>query len=647
MAEINVLSKEVRELIAASEVVERPASVVKELVENAVDAGATNIEIELKNNGLGLIRVTDNGKGIAAGEVATAFLRHATSKLSVADDLDSIGTLGFRGEALAAICAVSKTRLVTKTSVSNTAFCYRIEAGEEISFEETGAPDGTSVYVSELFYNVPARMKFLKKDVYEGNAVQTVCEQLAMSHPEISFKLMRDGKAAFQTPGDGELYSAVYAVFPRDIAGGMIKILPVSDKIKVSGYISAPEKARASRSLQFFYVNGRFIKSQSAGAAASEACRNLIMQGKYPSFVINIELPQQDVDVNVHPAKTEIRFRNDREVFSAIYAAVKIAVSEYAGSFVKQTGYRAMEQTETNTENPEHAETVPERGSQTVNSDNTEEVARISTLYADDMQHNEEVKSSFAGFVPEIANMDEFLQQTLEQAARAYEQKNRGLDIEYTVPLSRKTELDGEDALHEALKGEKPSGHIIVLGELFDTYIVGQVDDRVIFVDKHAAHERILFEQLTESGSAGIERQILLEPVLVSMPREEKQILLDNAPAIEKIGFLIDEFGENEVAVREIPTYFTDKAVADAVTALAVQLAENSSDITTSQTEWLLHSAACRAAIKAGNRTSRGELVQLVAAILDNEIPKFCPHGRPVYFMLDKKEIEKRFGRIQ
>ena len=629
MTFINVLAKEVRELIAAGEVVERPASVVKELIENSIDAGADAVEVELVRNGLGMIRVSDNGGGIPCSEVKKAFLRHATSKVSDAGDLDSIGTLGFRGEALAAICAVARVRMVTKTPVEPAAAEYRIEAGEEISLDETGAPDGTSIYVSDIFYNVPARMKFLKKDVYEGNAVQSVVEQLAMSRPNIAFRLIRDGKTVLSTPGDGKLFSAVFGVFPRDVADSMIEVKPMNDRIRVWGYISVPEKARASKSLQYFYVNGRYIKSQSTGAAAAEACRGLLMQGRYPSFVINIEMPCEDVDVNVHPAKTEIRFKNDREAFSAIYAAVKIAVAGYAGSFARQTESAAQTgSVKTETDKP----LLPVIDAPTPENNN-EPLTNTNT-------------KPFAAYVPETAADNSILQLTLEQAARAYEQKNRGIDIEYTAPLKTRDSRTDRDVLRDALAGTKPLGQINVVGELFGTYIVGEIGEEMILIDKHAAHERILYEQLVESGGAGIESQTMLEPVVVSVSREEKQILLDNAPTLVKLGFTVEDFGKNEVAVREMPVYFSAKGVAGAVTGFAVQLLGSSSDLSADETEWLLHSTACRAAIKAGHNTSRGEMVQLVAAIIDSEIPKYCPHGRPVYVMMDKKEMDKRFGRI-
>lgn len=628
MADIKLLSKEVRELIAAGEVVERPASVVKELVENAVDAGATVIEIEIRKSGLALIRVTDNGKGIERDQVPVAFLRHATSKVEKTPDLESIETLGFRGEALAAVCAVSKVRLVTKTADTPNATEYVIEAGEEVGLDDTGAPDGTTVYVAELFYNTPARMKFLKKDVHEGNAVQTIAEQLALSHPEISFRFVREGRTVFTTPGDGELYSAVFSLLPRDITEDMVKVSPLSDEVRVWGYISSPQKARASRSLQYVFVNGRFIKSRSISAAVAEAGKNLMMQGKHPSFVLNIELTPQDVDVNVHPAKTEVRFKNDRAVFSAVYSAVKIALTEYAGDFKRQT---APEQQK---EEPD----IIESGAEPI---------PLTEPETTPVKLQPEAERSFMTFVPESEEEKKQIQLTLEQAALAYETtKNKKIDIEYAEPKkpgSNIEQLPQEDTTEQP---SHPADEIRVIGELFDTYIVAQYGtESVLFIDKHAAHERLLFEQLAQEG-AGCERQILLEPVLVSLSWEEKQALLENPDMLLRIGFLTEEFGEGEVAVREAPTYLAHHAILDAVTEIAVKLVSQSNDVTTSQTEWLLHSVACRAAIKAGHKTGLQELVKLTNDILYGTLPKFCPHGRPVYFIMDRKEMEKRFGRI-
>ncbi len=609
MAKIQLLDKSVCEQIAAGEVVERPASVVKELVENAIDAKARKVEIELQQNGLRVIRVTDDGVGIEKGDVKTAFLRHATSKLRTFSDLEAIATLGFRGEALAAICAVSRVRLITKTKDESYGTVYEITAGEEIAFTETGAPDGTTIYVSDLFFNTPARMKFLKSDVQEGNAVENAVEQQALAHPEVSFKLIRDGRVSFQSPGDGELFSAVYSVFPREAADNLLSLSPVDEKIGVSGYITAPSAARASRSFQYVFVNGRFVKSKRITAAVEEACRSFVLAGKYPCFAVNLYLPYEDVDINVHPAKTEVRFKNEREAFSAVYSSVKAALSDYS------------------LKSPKSVEEM--KNESFFAAEKVEQVA-FSTTVADARTDNigEEVsKQSIFEFSPISEEKGERVAYTLrvEQSSKEYlTEKN---EIPYSI---------------ENKQCELPMS---IIGEVFDTYIVAECGSDVLFVDKHAAHERILYEKIKNSKLEDV-RQLLLEPVIVSLSAEEKAAVLENIELFSSIGFVIEDFADRDVAVREIPTYFPVKAVADAVVRAAGKLTESNRSIEPKEREWLLHSTACRAAIKAGDRTSKEELSALCKQILSGDMPKYCPHGRPVFVSISQKELESRFGRI-
>ncbi len=711
---IKVLEKSVCELIAAGEVVERPASVVKELVENAVDAGATSVEVELRRNGLDLIRVTDNGCGIPRGEVATAFLRHATSKIRVADDLDGIHTLGFRGEALAAICAVARVRLVTKTTGDDNATDYRIEGGAEVGCGETGAPNGTTISVSDLFYNTPARMKFLKKDVHEGNAVASIVGQLALSHPEVAFRLIRDGRTALSTPGRGDLRSAAFCVLPREIASTLIEIEPTDPRVRVSGLVSEPRLARPSRSLQYTFVNNRFVKSRGICAAAEEACKNLVMAGKHPAFVLNVELPCEDVDINVHPAKTEVRFRNEREVTSAVYAAVKLALHDAASREVvpkavavpqlfenEKTGDRfqtlsaaafrqqilgdePMTESQTAEAQNEKPNFSPHaKGQQTdvgstdaaswtgaereANSRKAEGIGLQSAPAANPFRRREsaqldievtppiEAKKADAsrrgaadaspvpvnpiiGYMPEepVPSLPAFQGLPLCQTTENYQ-----TDFE---PAAELCEI-AESAVHAESAAREAATPLRFVGEVLDTYIIAQVGEDVLLIDKHAAHERILFERISAQNGGVCERQTLLEPVIVSVSIEERQAVVEHAETLEKIGFVAEEFGDGELAVREIPTYLGMGAVRDAVTEIARRLAEGSHDMTTESREWLLHSCACRAAIKAGHKSSTEELVALANDILTSKIPKYCPHGRPVYITLTKKEIEKQFGR--
>ncbi|MEA5051431.1 MAG: DNA mismatch repair endonuclease MutL [Oscillospiraceae bacterium] len=638
---IRVLEKSVCEQIAAGEVVERPASVVKELAENAIDAGATSVEIELRRSGLELIRVSDNGCGIARGEVRTAFLRHATSKISTAADLEAIATLGFRGEALAAICAVARVRLVTKRRDDELATAYGIEGGEETELTETGAPDGTTLYVRDLFYNTPARMKFLKKDVHEGNAVQDVVEQQALAHPEVAFRLLRDGRTAFSSPGTGDLRAAVYSVFPREAADNLVELIYDTDSAAVRGFVTRPGYARASRGYQFVFVNGRFVKSRGICAAAEEACRGLVMAGKYPCFALELTVPYGDVDINVHPAKTEVRFRSERAVTSAVYAAVKSAVT---GAAVQGTAQRAQEPLLTPDKTPVRAAVLPREGNSTSFAAPTADTGRAGRK-----------SESFLDFWPQTDEMQPLpgsrgavLAQPGAMSAKMPEAPPA--DGEETAASGAFYRQTGgvpqpEPFIPQQTALEEKQTPITVLGELFDTYIVAQYGDKALFVDKHAAHERLLFEQIKGEDIEKL-RQVLLEPVVITLPAAEKTALLENGALLEGLGFVVEDFGGREVCARELPTYFPLAAAADAIEKIADRLCSLSEDLTTEEREWLIHSVACRAAIKAGSSTTRYELQQLCEQIMRADVPKFCPHGRPVYFTMDKKEFEKRFGRI-
>ncbi len=734
---IKVLEKSVCELIAAGEVVERPASVVKELVENAIDAGADAIEVELRRGGLELIRVTDNGCGIPADEVPTAFLRHATSKISGAQDLDGIATLGFRGEALAAICAVSRVKLVSRTVGSEEAALYRIEGGEECERGVTGAPCGTTITVSDLFFNTPARMKFLKKDVHEGNAAQNIVEQLALSHPEKTFRLVRDGRVAFSTNGRGGLAAVAFCALPREIASNLLEIRPADPRIHVSGLICKPQYGRPSRSLQFVFVNERFVKSRSICAAAEEAGRNLFMAGKHPAFILNVRLPFEDVDINVHPAKTEVRFKNEREVSSSVYAAVKLALGEFASGFAPraQRSAQTTQQPPLKKEapvlvadkNPKGAASAPMNqaplSAQIVQPQKApfynEVTGRQFREILDQFEPKKKDSSGYSGAKStrmldiEVEDADASLKlaqpvvpyQTarekiapLPDRAAAARQINAP-DVQ-TVCLPEQKEkieevLQDKDAKQFAAfaeSAEKNAGNAAIdkpadnregqpspepsakrtqslaeaappeqqtllegaqppqapalryVGELFETYIVAQYGEQMLLIDKHAAHERILFEKIRETDT-GCARQILLEPVIASVSRDEKAAALENAALFERLGFVVEDFGEGELAVREIPTYMKISATADAVVQMCAQLCAFANEPTNDEREWLLHSCACRSAIKAGHRSSSAELISLTQEILNSSVPKFCPHGRPVYITLTQKEIEKQFGR--
>ncbi len=631
MPRVKLLSKNVAELIAAGEVVERPASVVKELMENCLDAGATSIEVEIAGGGLRSIRVSDNGCGIEREDVRTAFLRHATSKIWSESDLGCISTLGFRGEALAAISSVSRVRMLTKRPEDPFGTEIVLEGGEERLFEEAGCPDGTTITVSDLFYNTPARMKFLKKDVAEGNSVRQTVERLAMSRPEVAVRFIRDGKTAFSTPGDGKLYSAIFASLPEEVADGLIAVCSPGSRCSVAGFVSSPGSTRKSRSWQYIYVNGRFVKSRSVAAAVEEAYRNLAMHGRYPSFVLDINVPPDSVDVNVHPAKTEVRFADERLICGAVYRAVKTSVEDASRS-VETAGILR----------PSHDEPKP-----------SERIAAADDATPPVQRTVDSAALEFASYVPAKCAQQLTFKDTsapeefLLESPSAFERQRPAAPpvISHPHPQERKLpQCPSIDIEVDAPSNKRPAFRLI--GEAFSTYIVAEREDKVVFIDKHAAHERLLFERLN-SEDLTRDRQILLSPVVVTVSAEEKLLLMQAREDIEAIGFLIDDFGDNSVAVREVPVFQPLQAVEDAVAEMARQLAFSAPKLHTRDTEWLLHSASCRAAIKAGHRTSDAELLELAGKILDGDVPKFCPHGRPVFFAISKKELEKSFGRVQ
>lgn len=623
MSEIRVLDRAVSELIAAGEVVTRPASAVKELVENSIDAGATAVTVEIQRGGVRLIRVTDNGCGIPRQQIPTAFLRHATSKLRAAADLETIGTLGFRGEALPSIAAVSRVRLVSKTADSELGAEYRIEGGEELSLTDAGCADGTSITVSDLFYNTPARMKFLKKDVSEGNAVQEVMQQLALAYPTVSMRLVRDGRQTLFTGGNG-LEGALFAVFPRTVFTELLSVEHEQNGYFISGFVSAPHAARASRSLQYTFVNGRFVKNKTVTAAAEEAYRTFSHKGSFPAFALFVNTVPERVDVNVHPAKTEIRFTNEREVFSAVYAAVRGAVAADAGRpAAVRTGGTPL----SGGEAPFSLELFAgqpigydagDGGGPALHQPGRSDYRPSIDIWRDesgDMLGRSAGQAAAAdrSFAAEAA-----LAEQAPEAVRPAEQP-------------RQTALDGFDAAGAAF-----------VGEAFKTYIIMESGDQLIFMDKHAAHERALFERFSAQLSA--ERQLLLEPIVVGLDAEHKQALLDHTEEVAQAGLVVDDFGPGQVAVREIPLCFSRSAAEMAAGELADQLVRGGSGRSDDLLR-LLQSVSCRAAIKAGDRSTPEELRALALRVLSGEVPRFCPHGRPLYFIITKKELDKRFDR--
>ncbi len=615
MPKINVLSKSVAELIAAGEVVERPASVVKELVENSIDAGASTITVEIKGGGILFLRITDNGCGIEREDVPIAFLRHATSKIKNENDLSAINTLGFRGEALCAVAGVSRVEMLTCTGDSISGTRYVIEGGEEIAFEEAGCPKGTTIIVRDIFFNVPARMKFLKKDVTEGNAVAAVMERIALSHPEISFRFIRDSKSVFITKGDANLKNAVYSVLGREFASNLIEVHGENDGIKVCGLVSKPINCRTSRNGQFFFLNNRFVKSGTVTAALEQAYKNTVMVGKFPCAVLNVSVPFGSVDVNVHPAKTEVRFSDERAVFNAVYYSVKNAIA--------------------------FGDTRPEVN---LKSNSVQPFARMTAEEYKQTARQDTKPRSFE-YIPPAKN--EGTSFTLSDIVKAEQQKVIIEAEPKPQVISEKAEVQGakeETPKREIAEPPKPQKQVRYIGEALKTYIIAECENQVYLIDKHAAHERINYERLKSTEEIAV--QALLTPVAVTLPSEDYILITENTDKISEAGFEMEDFGNNSVLVTAIPQMLTGLDVQTLVFDLAESLSETKTAVLPAQ-ERIFHTVACKAAIKAGYNTSAFELEKLANRIINDDSIMYCPHGRPVAIRLTKNEIEKQFGRIQ
>ncbi len=618
MPKINVLPKNVAELIAAGEVVERPASVIKELIENSVDAGATQITVEIQRGGITYIRIADNGCGIERADVPTAFLRHATSKIKSDSDLYGIATLGFRGEALAAISSVARVEMLTCTESSNEGSHYVIEGGEEILMEAAGCPKGTTIIVRDIFYNTPARMKFLKKDVSEANACTAVVERIALSHPEIAFKLIRDGKQSLSTAGDGSLKNCVYSVLGRDFAGSLIEVSGESQGVRVSGLTCKPVYCRATRNSQFTFLNGRLVRSGTVIAAVEQAYKNSAMIGKFPGFVLFLSIPFDSVDVNVHPAKTEVRFSDEKRIFDSVYSAVKNAIA------MRDT--RPQVQLSVPAFNKFEQQSAPVFTQQKIEEPKTvAEEAYPTSLKGLAFKAN--VDTSFAR---RFSTVGENVERVPPKPAAVH-------NVDIKVEPQPETK-----AQPEAKAEEKPE--IYLLGEAFSTYIVVQMENSIFMIDKHAAHERILYNELISKEKIGV--QALLTPVTAVLDPEEYDALIGSVDILSDSGFEIEDFGNCSVIVRAIPAFLTGEDVVSLLSEVAGEII-TCGRVTTKRREHIFHTVACRAAVKAGNALSRTEMLSLSERVLYNKDIMYCPHGRPVAFEIKKRDLEKQFGRIQ
>ncbi|MBR3569354.1 MAG: DNA mismatch repair endonuclease MutL [Oscillibacter sp.] len=647
MAHIQVLDNHVAELIAAGEVVERPASVVKELVENAIDAQSTAISVSIRRGGMAEITVSDNGIGIAPDELPSAFLRHATSKIRSADDLGAIGTLGFRGEALAAICAVSRVEVRTRERGAETGARLQLEGGVCGGVEECGTPEGTIIAARDLFYNTPARLKFMRKDSAETAAINGLMQRLALSRPDISFRFDKDGVNALHTPGDGKLLSAIYAAYGRDFARSLLPAEGRGGDVAVSGYVTFPAFGRGSRAMQMFFLNGRCIKSQLLTAALEEAYKNQNLKGKFPGCVLSITMPAHMADVNAHPAKTEVKFSNERDLFRTVYhtilddltakgAPTNVGLSDGASAAPNPGFFQSMDaKTYREQSAPRKPESVwsgygaesarrpegLERSGQTINRFRDEDDATQTQAVPADIAPT---PAGVAGIAPAYAESPDI---TLEPAGVAPAQPSGAPELSEQVDLLP----------------EPPVKPWRIAGELFDTYIVCEAaDGNAYLIDKHAAHERVRFDAL-KAGAVPPMRQTLLQPVAAELSREDAALLLDNLPELERLGFSCEDFGGNALLAREIPS---DLNPGD-VTATLEELAENlrTGRNPEEKREAMFRTMACKSAIRGGEESSPRELRALVEKAQSGEV-RYCPHGRPVAVKFTKLEIEKLFKRV-
>ncbi len=707
MAVIHVLDQHTAELIAAGEVVERPASAVKELVENAIDAGATQVTVSIERGGVSLIQVSDNGSGIEAEYIATAFIRHATSKIRTEADLDHICTLGFRGEALASIASVARVEVLTRTEQDEFACRYRIEGGTERGMEADARPVGTTITVRDLFYNTPARMKFLKKDSSEGTYVADAVSRAALSHPEVAVKFIREGKTQFQTPGDGTLRSAAYGVLGREFSKSLLEVDGTVGLYRVHGLVTPPSACRASRGMQHFYINGRYVKNSTMMAALENAYKGTLMQGRFPGCVLMLEMPPELVDVNVHPAKTEVRFAREKDVFDAVYSAVKSVV------LLPASGERRFQFADSTEETPAAGaketsaaapidSAVPARPKESVPSVmhpaapaaqevpvRTYVASRLSVQAGSPAPAPREQDRDVWKSLPSEPETEGILRSAPLQLTKSYRPaREEMLDIaptEEEVPhLQQSTpaaeeppkEPDGrmddqpvqaappaEPAGAPALENqpvdsvEMPAAQQLALepepeieplryvGEVFKTYIITQRGEEMCLIDKHAAHERLIYEELAKNYG-NVPSQMLLMPVPVQLNAEEKNALLGNLDLLRDAGVELDDFGGNTVMIRAVPADVQADDVEELAIELAAKLAKGAKDALSEKTEWVLHSISCRAAMKAGDKTRPEGLLRLAEQIMAGKVPPFCPHGRPIVLKLTRKELEKQFGRL-
>lgn len=673
MPKIIQLSPHIANLIAAGEVVERPASVVKELLENAVDAGASKVTVEIRDGGMTFLRVTDNGCGMAAEDARTAFKRHATSKLRTAEDLAAIGTMGFRGEALAAIASVSRIDLMTKTAGSICGVSLRLEAGEILEESEVGCPEGTTIIIRDLFFNTPARMKFMKSDTVEGGRVAAAVQMQALAHPEVAFQFLRDGKQVLSTPGNGGLQAAVYCIYGRECAQ-MVQVDSRWEQYSLTGYVSKPTDARPSRALQTFFVNNRPVKSKLLIAALEEAYRNQIMVGKFPACVLHLTLPAHAVDVNVHPAKTEVKFLSEKAVFDCVHYGVLGALNKQVDRPQVQFQQPPSSGNDLRTTAPQlpakpapapsasmkaPAPVTAPKKEPFFRTMTTEEYKTFSTALKDAPQPRQEAAAATLSKIERPASLPVretvILPQARKEAPAMPPHVEKAAPKDAEMPVLPKPDaapqppvvtapLQEEPLMEQTALEMPPEQTWRMVGELYNSYIIVEQGDEAFLIDKHAAHERILFEKL-KANQEKISSQSLLTPIPVRLSPSAAAELLANRDMLDELGFEIDEFGENTVLLRQIPMDLSPDDAADALETLAADLLSGRREKKDTVRDELLHTVACKAAIKAGWKNDEAELLAVAKEVMAREDLKYCPHGRPICVTLSKKQLEKQFKR--
>ena len=655
MPKIIQLSTHIANLIAAGEVVERPASVAKELLENAVDAGASKVTIEMKDGGMTFLRVTDNGCGMSAEDARTAFLRHATSKLRTAEDLAAIATCGFRGEALAAIASVSRIDLMTKTPSSIEGVSLRLEAGQIVEETEAGCPDGTTIIVRDLFYNTPARMKFMKSDTVEGSRVAAAVQMQALAHPSVAFKLIKDGKEVLSTPGTGKLEAAVYCICGRECAK-MAKVERRWEQYSLSGYVSKPTDSRPSRNLQTFFVNGRPVKSKLLIAALEEAYRNQMMVGKFPACVLHLNLPANMVDVNVHPAKTEVKFLNEKAVFDCVHYGVLGALNKtpdrpdvqfrkpqnVAASTPVVPATKPVEIPSKPAAPAEKPAAAPAKKDTFFRTMTAEEYKTFSTALEKAPQPKHEAAVATAAKIERTVSLP--VRESVMVPAAKLPPMYKPQPKPEVKPKPEPIPEEPQEEMEQTVLDMPAEIEWRMVGELYNSYIIVEQGEDAFLIDKHAAHERILFEKL-KANQEKISSQSLLTPISVRLSPAAAGELLANKDMLEELGFEIDEFGENTVLLRQIPMDLSTDAAHEAVEQMAADLLNGRREKKTTVRDEILHTVACKAAIKAGWKNDEAELLALVKQVMAREDLKYCPHGRPICITLSKKQLEKQFKR--